>query len=850
MKEFKILSIYFAILFLLSLILIVLFYQFSTLSNDKVGAQVVEDDEILGIAQVSATVLEDEDNDGMPNNWEAIHGLNPSDPSDAPLDPDGDGLTNLEEYINGTDPNDPDTDNGGTNDGDEVHNNCTDPLNPADDGDFYCSICGDGILVPSEECDDGNNDPNDGCGPSCLIEFCGDGIKNNITEECDDEDGIGQYQECSLSCEIINLTYCGDGLVQTPNNYGQNEECEGGMIQNASCVANGGYGGVYTRFCNETTCNWGNYGICLTTEYCSDGAINGNEECDDGNLINGDGCGNDCKIEPVCGDNIKEGLEECDDGNLNNGDGCSSDCRIEIICGDGKVEYGEECDDGNTNNNDLCTNNCKLNPICGNGIKERGEECDDSNLISGDGCSNICKKESPFVDTDGDGMPDNYEDRFKLDKNKNDANEDPDKDGLTNLEEYRNGTNPNDPDTDKDGLKDGVEVKEYKTNPLSKDTDNDLLTDYEEIFNHLTNPIISDTDGGGVADGDEIINKTNPLDPSDDIQYNKFIFVNGDEGLKFDLINNKYKLLARVKYSMKVETDLNVKEIFLVIDGTKYKFEKSEEAYLINIPVNIVLGNKRLYIEFVLDNDLKVRTSFIAFYTSLGKVVDQEKQLINEYKIKLYYKNSKGKWKLYNDPSKQFQNPYISSDGYYGYIVPKGDYKLIVSKNGYETKYIESIIFSENANILNKTIQLNRIGTSGLLFLLRNEFRNRPEFAVITILLLLIILTVIITRLLLLILKGKIIGVIYDYNSKEPIKGLKIKLVYNNRTCITDEFGKFEFDNVNMFKFDKIIIENTTYKPIIKSEVLEHGDHIYFIGEKIRSLRVKLDLEAFVVKVN
>jgi len=46
----------------------------------------------------------DSDHDGMPDEWETRHGLNPRDPSDANADPDKDGYTNLEEYLNGTDP--------------------------------------------------------------------------------------------------------------------------------------------------------------------------------------------------------------------------------------------------------------------------------------------------------------------------------------------------------------------------------------------------------------------------------------------------------------------------------------------------------------------------------------------------------------------------------------------------------------------------------------------------------------------------------------------------------------------------------------------------------------------------
>jgi pectate lyase len=47
----------------------------------------------------------DSDHDGMPDQWETIHGLNPKDASDAQADRDKDGYPNLEEYLNGTDPN-------------------------------------------------------------------------------------------------------------------------------------------------------------------------------------------------------------------------------------------------------------------------------------------------------------------------------------------------------------------------------------------------------------------------------------------------------------------------------------------------------------------------------------------------------------------------------------------------------------------------------------------------------------------------------------------------------------------------------------------------------------------------
>lgn len=48
----------------------------------------------------------DDDNDGMPDDWEISFGLNPVDNSDAQTDTDLDGFTNLQEYEAGTDPTD------------------------------------------------------------------------------------------------------------------------------------------------------------------------------------------------------------------------------------------------------------------------------------------------------------------------------------------------------------------------------------------------------------------------------------------------------------------------------------------------------------------------------------------------------------------------------------------------------------------------------------------------------------------------------------------------------------------------------------------------------------------------
>jgi fibro-slime domain-containing protein len=138
------------------------------------------------------------------------------------------------------------------------------------------TVCGDGIVMGDEECDEGK-----------------------------DKNGDGSYGGCTKTCK--RGSYCGDGNVDAPD-----EDCDDSVNQSQ-------YGG----------CAPG----CKTGPSCGDGIVqSAHEECDDGIFAGAyNGCAKNCALGPHCGDKIvqAEAGESCDDGNHKNLDGCNANCRIE-----------------------------------------------------------------------------------------------------------------------------------------------------------------------------------------------------------------------------------------------------------------------------------------------------------------------------------------------------------------------------------------------------------------------------------------------------------------------------------------------------------------------------------------
>jgi fibro-slime domain-containing protein len=139
------------------------------------------------------------------------------------------------------------------------------------------SFCGDGVVASDELCDSGtaNNDGGYGhCNIDCLSRgpYCGDGApQTDQGEECDDGENLTGYGTgCAPGCKLPAT--CGDGIINAV--FG--EECDDG-------TNDGSYGG-----CTAS---------CQSADRCGDGTTQPPEQCDDGNLLSGDGCSGGCTNE-------------------------------------------------------------------------------------------------------------------------------------------------------------------------------------------------------------------------------------------------------------------------------------------------------------------------------------------------------------------------------------------------------------------------------------------------------------------------------------------------------------------------------------------------------------------------
>jgi uncharacterized delta-60 repeat protein len=322
-----------------------------------------------------------------------------------------------------------------------------------------------------EECDDGNTRDGDTCDGDCSIPRCGNGRVGRNSK--------GQREGCDDGGTCVNGDRSGERCI-VPLTPGADPQCPGGQCRPGSgtriCVmpTAGAFPEGHPCDTDAECTSADSRGQCLPVGgpgcdancspiACGNGVRTPGEECDDGNLNNGDSCvalsingSLECR-NARCGDGeVWRAREQCDPGGVCDGGTasgvpcvsntqclggackpnpedptCDATCHIRVTCyrgtpngaqecyqgilgkhctqdgecdnpgqpGSGKCE---QCDDGDPVNENACTNAC-TKPRCGDGIISfsAGEQCDDGNHRSGDGCDASCQLECGNGQIDG-----------------------------------------------------------------------------------------------------------------------------------------------------------------------------------------------------------------------------------------------------------------------------------------------------------------------------------------------------------------------------------------------------------------------------------------------------------------
>lgn len=127
-----------------------------------------------------------------------------------------------------------------------------------------------------------------------------------------------------------------------------------------------------------------------------------------------------------------------------------------------------------------------------------------------------CASNTMPNDADDDNLADQWETHFGLSTSRDSSGDDPDNDGLINLDEHFLGADPTSDDTDDDGLPDELEHAELLTSPTTADTDGDGINDGDEI-DAQSDPTNADSDGDGLNDGEEVLEfQTDPINRDSD----------------------------------------------------------------------------------------------------------------------------------------------------------------------------------------------------------------------------------------------------------------------------------------------------------------------------------------------
>jgi cysteine-rich repeat protein len=223
---------------------------------------------------------------------------------------------------------------------------CLQDEDPGGGGSRRREYCGNGILEFGEQCDDANTTSGDACSSICVLEVCGDAILHaSLGEQCDDGNLING-DGCNAIClSEVTTPPGGGGGTPTPDPDPEPEPeepevpeepeepvtigpiCGNAVLESGEQCDDGNR--VSRDGCNRR---------CLIEEVPEEPEVP-EDPIDDPidqpiaepDVVIGDPTGPfyGAAIFAQCGNGILEVDEQCDDGNFINGDGCNISCFVE-----------------------------------------------------------------------------------------------------------------------------------------------------------------------------------------------------------------------------------------------------------------------------------------------------------------------------------------------------------------------------------------------------------------------------------------------------------------------------------------------------------------------------------------
>ena len=197
--------------------------------------------------------------------------------------------------------------------------------------DVGLAVCGDSTLQGLEECDDGNAEGGDGCSAGCVIEDLACPVTSDVSTSL----GGAAVTGTTAGGQDLHAPSCLGGTGSPDVAYEFTVAGGASVIVSTVSAATAFDTVLYVREecldpSSEIACNDDFGGSASQVSFDALDGVTYYIIVD--GYAGADGAFELTLSSPVCGDSSIEGTEECDDGNLVDGDGCEADCTVTRPC--------------------------------------------------------------------------------------------------------------------------------------------------------------------------------------------------------------------------------------------------------------------------------------------------------------------------------------------------------------------------------------------------------------------------------------------------------------------------------------------------------------------------------------